>query len=158
MLDMNIQESELRQRAMQSSHLTEVLAIEQHSQAMPWARLSFEESLNRGDPCRVVLHEEKVLAFHVCSLVVDELHILNLAVAKSAQGIGLGHFLMRDIIGLAKEYGASKVFLEVRVSNEIAKTLYQKWQFEQIAIREKYYRTPDKQREDALVFVRRLNN
>ena len=142
---------------MRSADLSEVLTIERHSQIMPWARLSFEESLNRNDICRVILHEESVLAFHICSSVVDELHILNLAVSKSVQGIGLGHMLMQDILSSADQAGLSKVFLEVRASNEVAARLYAKWQFQQIAVRQKYYRTPDKHREDALVFVRKLN-
>ena len=141
---------------MQTSHLGQVLSIERQVQVMPWARLSFEQSLNRGDICRLVMSGQKVAAFHVCSAVMDEVHLLNIAVAAELQGIGLSHMLLDDIVANAKEMAAKKIFLEVRQSNTRAQSLYQKWQFEQIAIRKKYYRTPDTHREDALVYVRLL--
>ena len=141
---------------MQTSHLVDVLNIERQVQIMPWARLSFEQSLNRGDNCRVVLCGAKVSAFYVCSAVMDEVHLLNIAVAEDLQGVGFGHLLINDIIVNAKVNEVKKIFLEVRQSNISAQNLYQKWQFEQIALRKDYYRTPDKQREDALVFVRLL--
>lgn len=121
--------------------------------------------------CRVIEHNNTILGYYVVSTVVDELHVLNVVVAKQVQGSGLGHVLMKDIEQLAENQGLRKVFLEVRASNEPAKGLYRKWQFQQIAVRKGYYSanvigksagakesapSTQEMREDALVFVREL--
>jgi ribosomal-protein-alanine N-acetyltransferase len=159
---------------MLSSDLTSVLQIERNVQIAPWSRLSFEESLTRQEEtlhglhpysaekpkstehvlhrCQVICGPETVLGFHISSLILDEFHILNLAVAPQYQGLGLGHFLLKDILELAQSFGAKKLFLEVRASNEKARSLYEKWQFRQIGIRKSYYRNGGNEREDALIF------
>lgn len=147
-------------REMRSVDLCQVLQIERNTQVMPWGRLSFEESLSKEYRCRVVavsqpIEEQiRLAAFHVVCPIVDELHILNLAVAADMQGQGLGHVLMDDILAIADMLQMRKIFLEVRASNSVAHSLYKKWQFKQISIRKKYYRTKGKEREDALVMVR----
>ncbi|MFT7526373.1 MAG: ribosomal-protein-alanine N-acetyltransferase [Arenicella sp.] len=147
-------------RDMQSVDLRQILQIERNAQVMPWSRLSFEESLSEKYRCRVVALRQpiegkiKLAAFHVLCPIVDELHILNLAVAPDMQGQGLGHVLMDDILAIADDQEMRKIFLEVRASNSAAYSLYQKWQFKQISIRKDYYRTQAIEREDALVMVR----
>ena len=151
-------------RNMTDADLTAVLQIERNSQVMPWSRLSFEESLSRTHAtedrnphlCRVLCAGEIVCGFHITSKVLDELHILNLAVAPQFQKLGIGHQVMADIIELAQSEQVKKIFLEVRASNLVARSLYQKWQFEQIAVRQGYYRVQGGAREDALIFVRQL--
>ena len=137
-----------------------VLKIENDSQVMPWSKESFTESLSKQNYCRVLENTEernKILAFHIVSPIIDELHILTLAVCSEMYGRGLGHTLMHDIFEFAELQKLKKIFLEVRASNMIAQSLYKKWQFKQIAIRKDYYRTPHKSREDALVYMRLLN-
>lgn len=157
--------SELLIRDMLSEDLTQIMAIERNAQGSPWGRLSFEESLNKNNVCRVVEARQQVIAYHVCSAVLDELHILNLVAAKPYQGIGLGHHLMQDILARAQGLGSRKIFLEVRESNSVAQGLYLKWKFRQLSVRKNYYRTSatvsrnesndsPSQAENALVFVR----
>lgn len=153
-------------RAMTVSDLLSVLDIERTTQVVPWSRLSFEEVLVGDYQCSVIVQNHSVIAFFVVSEIEGEVHIINLAVAQNRQGQGLGHFLMHNIIAFAESVQASKIFLEVRASNLAAQSLYQKWQFEQIAIRPKYYRVPDSktngqavsktEKEDAFVLVRQL--
>jgi len=145
---------------MTTHDLTEVLTIESNAHVSPWARLSFEESLTKEYLCRVIeeLENNSVVAYLIVCSVADELHILNIAAAPQHQGVGLGHMLMQEIINITSQLKLRKIFLEVRASNEIAQNLYKKWQFEQIAIRKRYYSvnnsTNTNDREDALVFVR----
>jgi ribosomal-protein-alanine N-acetyltransferase len=165
-------------RKMRTADLAEVLQIERNTQSIPWSRLAFEESLTRSEIaeastyyCRVLdtaenptqrgskETEPSVLAFFIVSSVLDELHIMNLAVTPWAQGKGLGHALMDEMLRLANSLELNRVFLEVRASNEKAISLYRKWGFEQVAVRPKYYRTsrPD-EKEDAWVFCAQLTN
>lgn len=144
---------------MRTADLTAVLAIERSAQVSPWSRLSFEESLNQDYLCRVVCVGDEIIGFHVCSSVLDELHLLNLAVNPKRQGQGFAHYLMQDIVELATANKAVKIFLEVRASNTVAQTLYGQWQFAQIALRKQYYSPRDAidpTREDAFIFVRTL--
>lgn len=100
--------------------------------------------------------EQRVVAFYVVSRVLDELHILNLAVEPGYQGKGFGHDVMQELFDLAAAQNLDKLLLEVRASNHAAQSLYCKWGFEQIGLRKNYYRTQDKGREDALVLMRQL--
>lgn len=159
----------LRLRDMQTNDLSAVLNIENSAQATPWSCLSFEESMAKQHCCRVIEMTRRssratsgdgleLLAYYVACEILDELHILNVVAATQFQGLGLGHMLMTDIIEFAEQRGLSKLFLEVRASNTIAQSLYLKWQFNQIALRKKYYRPTSKSgvREDAFVYMRKL--
>ncbi len=55
----------------------------------------------------------------------------------------------------AEVMGSKKIILEVRVSNNVAYSLYEKLGFEEISIRRNYYRLP-KGREDAFVMSKTL--
>lgn len=142
---------------MVDDDLVQVLSIERNTQPMPWSRLSFEESLNNQYRCQVIEYQSSVVAFYIVCPVVDEMHILNLAVAPQHQGNGLGHVLMQEIVAMALALRLDSIFLEVRAGNSVAQSLYNKWQFEQIAVRKDYYRTRDKKREHAVVMVRKLS-
>lgn len=142
---------------MRSADLTAVLKIEREAQISPWSRLSFEESLNREHYCRVLARGNEVFAYHVVCPVADELHVLNVVVANQVQGQGLAHLLLEDIVAIAKREALAKIFLEVRAGNLVAQSLYQKWQFKQIAERKNYYSAAQVgrgEREDALIFMR----
>ena len=155
-----LQAEKLETRAMSSSDLEAVLLIERNAHVSPWSRLSFEESLTKNYLCRVIRHNGDVVAYSVLCEVVDELHVLNVAVAPQYQGAGLGHTLVDDFITQAKALTLKQVFLEVRASNYAAQSLYLKWGFEQIAIRKRYYSMPSStnksDREDALIYQKKL--
>jgi ribosomal-protein-alanine N-acetyltransferase len=148
-------------RDMCSQDLKQVLVIELNAQASPWGRLSFEESLTKQSRCRVVEMiveggSTAIVGYHIVDQVIDELHILNVVAAPQFQGLGLGHMLMSDIIDIAQQAHCNRIFLEVRSSNEVAQSLYAKWQFKQIALRKKYYRPTSvgQPKEDAFIFMR----
>jgi ribosomal-protein-alanine N-acetyltransferase len=155
-------------RDMLNNDLPSVLAIENLAQLNPWSRSSFEETLTGSQHCRVIeLHHcselvtgdvSELAAYHVVSVVLDELHVLNVVAAPQFQGLGLGHMLMSDIVAFAESRDLRKIFLEVRESNEVAKNLYLKWQFTQISLRKKYYRATGASatKEDAFVYMRKL--
>lgn len=153
-----VEASDITLRDMRSSDLKAIVHIEQIAQVSPWARLSFEESLTKNYLCRVLELHDEPCAYHICSMVLDELHILNVVCSPHRQGHGLGHVLMSDIIDQAEQQSLAKLFLEVRASNSVAQSLYRKWGFKQIAIRKQYYRpnNPNGAREDALVYLRSI--
>ena len=72
-------------------------------------------------------------------LVIDEAHITTIAVREGSRGKGLGELLLTSLIEAAAEMGADRLTLEVRVSNEPAQGLYEKYGFERQGVRARYY-------------------
>lgn len=66
-------------------------------------------------------------------------HISTLALRPEWRGQRLGEVLLLTAIDQAVRDGARLVGLEVRVSNEIALNLYEKWQFVQYSRLHRYY-------------------
>jgi len=72
-------------------------------------------------------------------LMVNEAHIVTLAVRESHRGRGIGELLLIAAIELAQEHREPVISLECRVSNRVALTLYEKYGFKQVGLRPRYY-------------------
>ena len=72
-------------------------------------------------------------------LIMGEAHIITIAVRKTYRRLGIGERLLISLIDRALELKAHVVTLEVRTSNELAQTLYQKYGFFKTGIRRQYY-------------------
>jgi [ribosomal protein S18]-alanine N-acetyltransferase len=81
-------------------------------------------------------------------LMTDEAHITTIAVDPDFQGNGIGELLVVALIDRARQIGARWLTLEVRVSNDVAQRLYEKYTFKEMGIRRRYYSDNG---EDALV-------
>ena len=81
-------------------------------------------------------------------MMVDEAHIVTIAVRKACRRQGLGDQLLIAIVEMARQLNARIVTLEVRVSNTIAQALYKKYGFTVAGTRRKYYSDNG---EDALI-------
>ena len=86
------------------------------------------------------------------TVAADSADIGNIAVAENYRGSGVGTSLLQKLCEKAKEKGAEKVFLEVRVSNSAAMQMNLKNGFAGAYARTRYY--PDG--EDCLVMVKNL--
>jgi ribosomal-protein-alanine N-acetyltransferase len=94
----------------------------------------------------------ELLAYAVSRVVVDELHLQNLAVSPDHRRLGLGRLLLRLVLRLGSQRGAQVALLEVRRSNAAARLLYEAEGFRVVGVRPGYYRDPP---EDALRLERR---
>jgi [ribosomal protein S18]-alanine N-acetyltransferase len=81
-------------------------------------------------------------------LMTDEAHITTIAVDPDFQGNGIGELLLVALIDRSRQIGARWLTLEVRVSNDVAQRLYEKYTFKEMGIRRRYYSDNG---EDALV-------
>jgi len=68
--------------------------------------------------------------------------IQSVAVVANARRRGLARTLVQTLIAEARDRGAREIFLEVRVDNPNAQSLYDSLGFERIAVRKGYYQ-PD---------------
>lgn len=135
---------------MQVADLDTVMRIEPVIYPFPWSLGNFRDSLNTGYSCWVFELDGRIAGYTVMMLVLDEAHLLNLSVAKEAQGQGYGDMLLSFIMDKAREHGALNMFLEVRVSNKVAISLYEKKGFNEMAIRPRYY-PAENGHEDAML-------
>ena len=71
--------------------------------------------------------------------MVDEAHITSIAVNEKWRGKGIGELLLVGCIQMAMRRQSRLVSLEVRVSNKIAKALYEKYKFQEVGIKRRYY-------------------
>lgn len=140
---------------MNERDLDAVAALEGSVQAFPWSRGNFADSLSAGHSVWVCRIGGDLVGFFVIMMVLDEAHLLNVAVCRRYQGKGYGARLLRHAMQEAAGHGASKFFLEVRPSNQRAVELYRHFGFQQIGLRRGYY-PAESGREDALVFEREL--
>lgn len=77
------------------------------------------------------------------SLIYDRMEIDNIQINDEYKHQGIGTKLMAHLISLAIEYRVVNITLEVRISNEIARNLYKKFGFREVALRKYYYGDED---------------
>ena len=131
-------------RAMQEVDLEAVLAIETAAQLTPWSRSHFLDCLgNAHYLCQVVEVEGQPAAFLILSRILDETHVLNIAVTPARQRQGLARRLLEQAIDAARRDAMSVIYLEVRESNHSARALYESLGFTVSGTRKNYYRRGD---------------
>jgi len=142
---------------MSRRDLEPIHAIEQRSYPYPWSVGIFGDCLRIGYCCRVIETADAICAYAVLSAAAGEAHLLNLCVAPEHRRRGLGQLLLDHVEVEARLLTARRLFLEVRPSNEGAISLYRQHGFRVIGRRPGYY-PAERQREDALVMVRHLED
>lgn len=143
-------------RLMVENDLDEVIAIEEDIYPFPWTRGIFHDCLHVGYLCRVLELNGKIVAYSVMSVGAEESHLLTIVVPSYEQGKGYGKKMLDKMILLAVSHNANTMYLEVRVSNDIAIQLYHQRGFNELGIRNKYY-PAEHGREDALILALNLS-
>ncbi|WP_342119605.1 ribosomal protein S18-alanine N-acetyltransferase [Pseudoduganella sp. OTU4001] len=137
---------------MQESDLDEVVAVEEAVYPHPWSRANFSDSLSQGYHAWVLRAQDReLMGYFLVMGIVDEAHLLNVAVARPWQGRGLGRLLVNQAVALSRGLGMESVLLEVRPSNGRALEIYQRYGFSEIGRRKGYYPAANSTREDAIV-------
>lgn len=73
----------------------------------------------------------------------EDVQVMTIGVAGDAQGRGIGGMLLGALLDHARRIGATSAFLEVRVDNTPALALYERFGFERIGRRRRYYQPED---------------
>ncbi len=129
-----------------------VAEIDRESFAVPWSRDAFVREVTENRCARYLVAREDgaAVAYGGMWLVMDEGHVTNIAVKRSARGRGVGEALARTLMQLAADTGIRYMTLECRRSNLAAQSLYRKLGFQEVGLRKRYYADNG---EDALVMV-----
>jgi [ribosomal protein S18]-alanine N-acetyltransferase len=139
----------IRVRAIRGADLDRVLEIETASFTTPWKDSTFRGLLSRTDTDLIAaVRGEALVGYAVTWTVLDQAELGNVAVAPEARGEGVGRLLVRAVLQRLRHRRVRECFLEVRESNERARTLYESLGFEVVGRRRAYYSQPT---EDAFV-------
>jgi ribosomal-protein-alanine N-acetyltransferase len=133
------------------AHLDDVMEIEKLSYGEHhWSRDSFVSEL-QSDITRYICAENEAgrcVGYTGMWHILDEGHITTLAVHPDYRKKGLAQALVIGSLDRCLENNIKYITLEVRISNEKAINIYEKFGFRSLGLRKKYYQNNG---EDALI-------
>ena len=136
---------------MRDVDIEAVLINERCSYTHPWSHSIFEECMKK-DHCWVLEANSRIIGHGIISVGAEEAHLLNVCINPNFQGNGYGQLLVEYLTNQARSQAAINMFLEVRLSNQVAYQLYEKLGFNEIGVRHDYYPAYTG-REDAIVLA-----
>ncbi|MBI1922431.1 MAG: ribosomal protein S18-alanine N-acetyltransferase [Geobacter sp.] len=140
---------------MREADIEQIIKIESASFPRPWTRDHFLQELRSPHAFPLVaMISENVVAGYVCPMqLLDEGHILDIAVRPDCRGMGIGRLMAEKVLDECRKRGAEFVSLEVRPSNTAAISLYEGLGFVVTGRRKRYYENG----EDAVLMEYRFD-
>lgn len=143
-------------KAMCQEDIPEVLRLEREAFGqMAWHAEDFESAISSKCDFPLVIQAGTdrigLAGYAVLRIIAPEAEIENICVAPACRRSGVGETLMAEMLRLAAERDAERIFLEVRAHNEPAKALYLKSGFVESYRRKNYYQGPT---EDAIIMMK----
>ncbi|MPZ22797.1 MAG: ribosomal-protein-alanine N-acetyltransferase [Dehalococcoidia bacterium] len=114
------------------------------------ARPLLRRVLRSASTEREPAEKDDILGFAGLWRMVDEGHIVTIAVREDRRRLGLGGLLLSRAFMVADQENLPALTLEVRVSNQAAQALYEKWGFQRLGLRKRYYSDNN---EDAVIMT-----
>ena len=134
---------------MHRTHVPAVAALELACFSMPWSERAISSELsNPISLWLVALEGDKVVGYIGSQTVMDEADVMNVAVDPAYRRQGIASTLVNGLVEALSHRQVRSLTLEVRVSNEPARALYEKLGFILSGRRPNYYTAP---KEDALI-------
>jgi len=148
-------------RYMTVADLVQVMEIDRLSFEIPWSEKSYRYEINESTQSFMVVlewHRERaatrwqrllnirpyiehrVVGYGGMWYIAGEAHISTIAVHPKGRGRGLGEILLAGMVRRGILLEADEVALEVRVSNRRAQRLYEKYAFQTVDVKQRYYR------------------
>ncbi len=145
----------LKTRRMTIEDVERVYEIEVESFKTPWTKEAFQNEITVNTLAEyiVLLYDDQIIGYGGMWLIVDEIHITNIALAIEFRGKGYSKVLIDALIQFGQEKQFENMTLEVRESNQVAISLYEQFGFVSVGKRPKYYIDTG---EDALVMWKEL--
>jgi [ribosomal protein S18]-alanine N-acetyltransferase len=137
----------VRVRRLAYSDLPAVIAVERRSFPTPWSLAMFVLELSKpSGVCLAATAGDELLGYLVCSRYDQVWHLMNVAVTPEHRRVGIASRLISQLFEEAS--GELPFTLEVRVSNQQAIAMYERFGFHSAGIRPRYYHDNG---EDALI-------
>ena len=127
-------------RLAEEKDIAAIADLERSCFAEPWTIGQLAGAFTRTDLCALVVEADGGIAGYICGTALfEDAEIARMAVDKNRRRVGLGGKLLDAFLALVKGRGATRAFLEVRVSNAAAIGLYRSRGFAPLRVRLKYY-------------------
>jgi ribosomal-protein-alanine N-acetyltransferase len=84
-----------------------------------------------------------IVAFAGIKIILDTAEIMNIVTKKSMRNLGIGSYMLENLISICKKNNIKLLNLEVKNTNSIAINLYKKYNFREVGLRKKYYDNKD---------------
>ena len=139
---------------LEQRHIKDIASLEALCFSEPWSEEGILEAYRLGTKFFIAENSKQLMGYIGIKAVIDEGYITNVTVYPQYRGIGVATALINKVFDFAKEKGLSFVSLEVRASNTVAVSLYEKTGFKEEGRRKNFYRLP---REDALIMTKRFS-
>jgi ribosomal-protein-alanine N-acetyltransferase len=140
--------------SLQPGDIPEVEAIEVASFESGWSPTAFQRELESNRLARYLVVREparaEIAGVAGLWLVVDEAHVVTVAVRPELRRAGYGRLLVHALIELARAEGMANATLECREANEAARNLYRDYGFYEVGRRVRYYADNN---EDAIIMT-----
>jgi [ribosomal protein S18]-alanine N-acetyltransferase len=141
-------------RPMETRDLAEVISIEMACFTLPWSEQAFLSEIYKRNAVALVAESGGMIIAYICShQVLDEAHLLDLAVHPDYRRRCLASSLLSNASDILFSRGCLRLYLEVRSSNLTGQEFYRKQGFSEIALRKDYYIKPD---EGAVIMIKEL--
>ena len=130
--------------------------LEREAFSDPWTSEQLAEALSWTGAIAYLSEDDRGVTGYVLGrVVVDQAEILSIATTVRCRRQGVAQALLDAALARMIERGAAAAWLEVRMSNNAARLMYERVGFVAAGLRRGYYRQPP---EDALVLRRDLND
>ena len=96
--------------------------------------------------------DNTIVGFAGLKTILDEADIINIVVKKDFRHNGIGSILLENLINYSKNMNMKTITLEVNENNLSAIRLYDKFSFDKLGIRKKYYNGES----DAIIMSKKL--
>lgn len=147
-------EAEIIVRELKVEDSAAVAEMEQQIFSDPWSEKSVMETVQQKQSvCFAAEKEGHILGYLLVYHAADEAEIARIAVQKEARRQGAAGKLMQALEHYCEEHKMEKLLLDVRESNEAARSFYTKNGFVEDGIRQGFYTNPS---EDAVLMSRQL--
>lgn len=119
----------------------------------PWSFQMLASSFDSDNFYGIVAEDGgEIIGYGGITVTFETADIANVAVTEAFRKSGVGSSVLSELLSIAKKKGAEKVFLEVRVSNSPAMSMYLKYGFRGVHARTRYYSNG----EDCIVMTKEL--
>ncbi len=142
---------EVTLRVLNSQDIKSIIEIAQYSFDKVWSEKDFQYFISHeSGSCWGLFYQDRLIGYFLGLLVLEELDIVSIAVAKEFRRRGAGESLIKFLWDILQ---VKKAFLEVELENRAAIKLYEKSGFSRYGLRRKYYAG----KKDAVLMKREKN-
>ena len=138
-------------KEMTLSDLNDVYNLEIKVYEYPWSKNILRGCVINKYDCFIATINKQIVGYLITKISSPESHMLNLTIDKNYRNNGIASQFLEMVILKCRLLKSNIIFLETRLSNLPAISLYIKFGFKKIGVRQNYYKSKNS-RENAVIF------